>query len=162
MNEIQKLDHLDNIGSIVKVWYIPNSHVSSMQRPIHGFGGISLLANKDWLQFYFSPESGSLTFDFKTDAKGSFFICMIKGVFPKLEVNNAYNFRQMQTLAFICKVLDANGNFYIIGTKDCPMKFSYGFASGEETADRNSVAFKFFGNTQYAPFFLTSAEGSQD
>lgn len=161
MNSITKFDHLDNMGGIVKLWYVPISDVTSMSRPIHDYGGVTLAANKEWLEMYFSPQSASVKIKFKNGSKGSYFECKLKGVIPKHYYDLNTRINQLCDYAFICKVLDANGEYRVIGTKDFPLRFSFEFDSGKKTADRNSVAFEFAVNAKYAPIFLTGAAGQQ-
>ena len=161
MNSITKPDHLDNLGGIIKLWYIPVEDVSSISRPIHDFGGITLAANKQWLEFYFSPQSAKYDVKFKTGPKGSYFECMITGIYPKQNAANNYLINQLRDAAFVCKVLDANGVYRIVGTPDFPLKFTFDFDSGSKTADRNSIGFLFSGKSKYAPIFLTSEQGQQ-
>ena len=161
MNSITKPDHLDNIGSIIKLWYVPVDDVTNMSRPIHDYGGITLAANKQWLEFYFSPQSGSYKVKFKPGPKGSFFESKITGMTPRQDVNLNTSINQMCNTAFLCKILDANGSYRIIGTKDFPLRFAFDFDSGKKPADKNSVGFLFSCQSKYAPIFITSAAGQQ-
>ena len=161
MNSISKPDHPDNIGSIIKLWYVPVDDVSNMSRPIHEYGGITLAANKVWLEFYFSPQSASYKLKFKSGSKGSFFDCKVTGIIPKQDQNLNNRINQLCDVAFICKVLDANGFYRIIGTKDFPLHFAFDFDSGKKPSDRNSVGFSFTCQSKYAPIFLTTQAGQQ-
>jgi len=159
MNSITKPDHLDNMGSIIKLWYIPVDDVASISRPIHDYGGITLKANKQWLEMYFSPQSASYVLKFKPGPKGSFYDSMITGIIPKHDIIHNTNVNQLRDASFICKILDANGYYRIIGTLDFPLHFSYDSDSGKKPSDRNSIGFIFFGQSKYAPFFITSQAG---
>lgn len=161
MREIQRYNTLDNIGGIVKLWYLPVEFIQSMTRPIHAYGGITLIAGKSWFPFYFSPQSGFYKHKFTSTDKGSYYKCTIEGIFPHKDPDNDYDFLQNNNLGFVCKVLDANGYYHIVGTRDFPLRFTYDFKTGSSPGDRNSVSFSFSGDQLRAPFFLTSQDGSQ-
>jgi hypothetical protein len=157
MNEILKTHLIDNVGGIIKLWYIPMSDVSYITRPIHGYGGIYLKTAKVWLEFYFTPGSGSFSLDFNSAAKGNIFETKIKGSFPKQHQGHDYSIRQMIGQPFVCKVLDANGVYRLAGTLDCPMKFAFDLDTGKKTEDRNSYEYIFSGKSKYSPYFITAS-----
>ena len=161
MNSITKPDHLDNIGGIIKLWFVPVEHIASISRPIHDYAGFILEADRVWFELYFSPQSASYSFKFKSDNKGSYYQCKIVGVIPRQDniLNTSIN--QLRDRAFVCKVLDANGHYRIVGTQQSPLRLVYEFDSGNKPSDRNSVGFTFFCNSRYAPFFITSQQGQQ-
>jgi hypothetical protein len=160
MNSIIKPTHPDNIGSIIKLWFVPLGEIANMSRPVNDYGGITLKTGSLWHEFYFSPQSGLYKFEMKSDYKGSFFKSIISGSSPRLGPDLSIALSKLRGASFVCKILDANGFYRIVGNTDFPLNFSFDGSTGSAPGDKNGIHFSFLGFSRYAPFFITSSPGS--
>lgn len=161
MNSITKPTHPDNIGSIIKLWFVPVNKIASITRPINNYGGISLKTGSAWYEFYFSPQSGQYKLGLKSDNQGSYYEVSITGSSPRLSPDLDLALHDLKDGAFVCKVLDANGLYRIVGSINFPLRFEYDGSSGSAPRDKNGIDFSFKIQTKYPPFFITSAAGSE-
>jgi hypothetical protein len=136
----------DNLGGVLKVWAIPPSVVS-----ISG-NNLSFTSTVDIVEVYATSETLSANVKPKHDSSGLSFNIEITGSMPRPSVTDQANIDFLLQRRWMILIEDGNNEFIFYGVPQTErLKFDIEEYTGEQTADKSRLNFRFFGSTTKRP-----------
>jgi hypothetical protein len=152
MNSYQK--DKNNLGGIAKLWCIPARLISSLP-----FSTPDVLypipAGWEDEAWEFEPvfQSASFSEDMKPSPAGSYYEPTVTFKIPKTSGQSQEVINMLKLLRTAILLLDQNGQYFLVGNEDYPMRLSTGSRTGADVSDLNHIAFTYTGKNLHPSIF---------
>lgn len=129
-----------NLGGLMIVEYAPIGWIDiSRYEPMRSSSGNWLYAipfsTGDWLKMPLLPNGKNWEENSTRRDQGSRFNGQVSGTVPRLQPAASYELQQMEELDFLVKLQDRNGQPWLLGTLEAPLRFK----ADAGTADENGL-----------------------
>lgn len=134
----------ENMGGLIKIWAVPSTAYNSAE--VKG-REVTFLSPDDIYEIYCSPDSLQHDEPGETSHAGVVYNMAVTGFSPGNSEDAREAFEDMENQKFIVIFIDGNGDYFLAGDYQTPLRFTSNFSSGRNTADRAGHELSFTGKT---------------
>lgn len=149
MKNISKPSGHNNLGGLLKVWAIPPTDISISGK------SLTIDSTINVVQLFCIDETGSFVCEKKTKDGNVYYEVTLGGVTISTTTADEDLLVELEQRKWVVVIEDGNNRYKVFGTPTERLSFFSDEQSGEKTADRNQVAFKFAGNLIKRPFTIS-------
>jgi hypothetical protein len=146
-----------NIGGCISFRFAPCSAIESISKDFKNevLHPVVFKEGYTWSVGWGIEESLNFKDDMRESAQGTFYEKSFACVIPKAINDNERLYHLMRNETFVLCILDANGNWKLVGTIDEGLKFKASHTTGANWSNLNHHAIEFYGATRKpAHFYL--------
>ena len=147
-----------NVGGVLDIEYAPidwvdlatwDPIINSMRNFQHE---VNFLGGKTWLKLPLQTTKESWREQQRTTTQGPYTLQRLTGSIPKGKPELTDQIDRMSRLYFIIRILDRNGQYWLIGSPYFPLSFSGSLSTGNEAPQLNGYTIEFSGETPYRAY----------
>lgn len=148
-----------NVAGLVSFFFVEANQLLADPRP--KAGAVSLIVDElpvsptaQWYQGIVTPFTLSYAENRQQTRQGEYYRQQLDGVIARQSPELQEVLSSLHRRRFVLVSRDRNNYLKLIGTKECPLEFSYSSSSGSSPRERNQVSFRFSGDTRTPSFFV--------
>lgn len=148
-----------NVSGLVSFFFVEARYLLQDPRPLFGARGLvvdelPLSSAAQWYQGIVTSYTLNYAENRQQRRTGEYYQQQIDGVIARQSPELQEVLSAMRRRRYVVITRDRNNYLKLIGSRECPLEFSYRSQTGSSPRERNQVSFRFQGDTRNSSLFV--------